>query len=68
MYQSSMPDTMIMLLRTETLHIGTLLCKSRKIVHICYDHHSPVYTLDNYDALTDKRSESSSVEYCFVPE
>ena len=44
-----------MLLRTETLHIGTLLCKNRQVVNICYDHCSPVScgTLDNDDALTE---------------
>ena len=36
-----------MLLRIEMLHMGTLLCKSHKIVNICYDHRSPVWTLDN---------------------
>ena len=44
-----------MLLRTEMLQIGTLLCKSRKIVNICYDHDytSLVCTLDNDDVLTE---------------
>ena len=43
----------IKLLRTEMLYIGTLLCKSCKIGNICYDHRSPVFTLDNDDALTE---------------
>ena len=58
-----------MLLRTEMLHTGTLLCKSRKIVYICFDHghRSPVCTLDNYDALSEYSSESSVVEYGSIP-